>query len=177
MCFALESWKLLSAGFPEVLKDPKQVDAREKMQLGASFAGMAIEASMLGIAHSLANPLTAKFGTAHGQAVGMMMPHVIRFNASVVEESYAELLHAVAGVKCDASRPTSVQLAELVSTWLERAKLEMNLRALPGWPADRLEEDLLLQVLADDASKQWTATFNPRPVTSAELLTVYQSAL
>ncbi len=35
---------------------------------------------MLGAAHALANPLTARFNVPHGQAVGLMMPHVIRFN-------------------------------------------------------------------------------------------------
>ena len=48
--------------------------------LGAAWAGLAIENSMLGASHALANPLTARFGIAHGQAVGVMLPAVIRFN-------------------------------------------------------------------------------------------------
>ena len=55
------------------------------MQLGAAFAGTAIENSMLGAAHSAANPLTAHYGIVHGQAVGLMLPHVMRFNAEVPE--------------------------------------------------------------------------------------------
>ena len=45
------------------------------MQLGAFFAGSAIENSMLGAAHALANPLTAHFGTVHGRAVGVPVDH------------------------------------------------------------------------------------------------------
>ena len=50
------------------------------MLLGAALAGMAIENSMLGAAHAAANPLTAHFSMVHGQAVGLMLPHVLRFN-------------------------------------------------------------------------------------------------
>ena len=48
----------------------KIIDARAGMQLGACLAGLAIENSMLGAAHALANPLTAHYGLVHGQAIG-----------------------------------------------------------------------------------------------------------
>jgi alcohol dehydrogenase len=66
-------------GFSRVLRDPKDIEARGMMLLGAAYAGIAIENSMLGAAHSCANPLTAKFHVVHGEAVGVMLPHVIRF--------------------------------------------------------------------------------------------------
>ena len=55
-----------------------------RMQLGAHLAGAAIECSMLGAAHACANPLTARFGMSHGIAVGLMLPHVVRFNAESI---------------------------------------------------------------------------------------------
>ena len=51
------------------------------MLLGAAYAGIAIENSMLGCAHSAANPLTAHFGTVHGNAVGLLLPHAMRYNS------------------------------------------------------------------------------------------------
>ena len=50
--------------------------------LGASHAGAAIEQSMLGAAHSMANPLTVSKGVVHGIAVSMALPEIIKFNAS-----------------------------------------------------------------------------------------------
>ena len=35
----------------------------------------------------------------------------------------------------------------------------------------------ILPVLAEEASQQWTARFNPRPVTEAEILELYEAAL
>ena len=76
-----------------VFRDPHDLEARAAMQLGAAYAGTAIENSMLGAAHCAANPLTAHFGVVHGQAVGVMLPHVVRFNAQQPEAAaiYAEL--------------------------------------------------------------------------------------
>ena len=53
------------------------------MQLGAYFAGMAIENSMLGATHACANPLTTHYGTAHGASIAILLPSVVRWNASV----------------------------------------------------------------------------------------------
>ncbi len=69
--FSREAWRLLSSNFGRVLEDPTDLEARGDMQLGACFAGLAIENSMLGAAHGLANPLTTHYGIVHGQAVGL----------------------------------------------------------------------------------------------------------
>ena len=47
---------------------------------------------MLGATHACANPLTAEYGTTHGIAIAVMLPHVVRWNAEVVGDRYAELL-------------------------------------------------------------------------------------
>lgn len=85
---------LLSESLPRVLQTPDDLEARGRMLLGAAFAGTAIEHSMLGAAHSAANPLTAHFDVIHGQAVGLMLPHVVRFNGEdeVIAEAYAQLV-------------------------------------------------------------------------------------
>src|SRR4029077_19962198 len=81
MMYSREAFQLCIKAFAEVITHPKDLEARGQMLLGAAVAGLAIENSMLGAAHAAANPLTAHFGIVHGQAVGLMLPHVIRFNA------------------------------------------------------------------------------------------------
>ena len=61
------------------------------MQMGAFLAGTAIENSMLGVCHACANPLTAHYGITHGLAIGIMLPHVIGFNACTVGALYGDL--------------------------------------------------------------------------------------
>ena len=71
---------LLAANFERVLRDPCDLEARGAMLLGAHYAGIAIENSMLGATHACANPLTAHYGTTHGVAIAALLPHVVRWN-------------------------------------------------------------------------------------------------
>jgi alcohol dehydrogenase len=185
-CFSREAWRLLSNAFPRVLENPEDLEARGEMQLGACFAGMAIEASMLGAAHALANPLTATFGLPHGQAVGLMMPHVVRFNSPQVDGRYAELLgllapDQLASIQAQNEPSAGARIASLFQSWLSRAGLATSLGQLPQWPthlahdATALEATLVL--LAASAQKQWTATFNPRVTSEKDMQRLYLAAL
>src|ERR1700737_2654037 len=60
--FSREAWRLLEANYERVLATPHGLEARAAMQLGAYYAGMAIELSMLGATHACANPLAAHYG-------------------------------------------------------------------------------------------------------------------
>src|SRR5438552_2617296 len=93
--YAREAWRLLEGSLLTVLGKPADAEARSAMQLGAHFAGVAIENSMLGAAHACANPLTAHYGLTHGIAVGILLPHVIRYNAEAVGPLYGDLVHDV----------------------------------------------------------------------------------
>lgn len=171
--FSREAFALLASGFPRVLENPKDLKARGQVLLGAAYAGTAIENSMLGAAHSAANPLTARFGLVHGQAVGLMLPHIVRFNggAEEVSENYAELLRAAR--LCD-PQPNAGSPASLLADWLAatlaRAGLKSRLADFGVSPKD-------LPSLAEEAAKQWTAKFNPRTIGVADFEEIYRRAL
>jgi alcohol dehydrogenase len=156
--FSRQAWKLLDGNIERVLTDPADLTARAAMQLGAHLAGMAIENSMLGCAHSCANPLTAHYGIAHGLAVGVMLPAVIRFNAPHVNPLYRELHPG-----------GSDGLANRLLTLLHAANLPERLSSLGVSRS-------ILPVLAEEASQQWTAQFNPRPATVSDLAQLYETA-
>jgi alcohol dehydrogenase len=156
MC-SRSAWEYLAPNFETVLREPDNLPARAAMQLGAHFAGMAIEAAMLGVCHSCANPLTAHYGLTHGVAIGLMLPHVVRFNAPVAGDWYSEL----AG--------TADRLADRLAGLAVAAGLPRNLREA-GVSAS------ILGLLAHEANQQWTARFNPRPVTEDDILGIYQAA-
>ena len=153
----------------EVLANPKQLEARARMQLGAAYAGAAIENSMLGAAHAAANPLTAHFGIVHGHAVGLMLPHVVRFNATddAAGAAYLDLAQA-AGISGNGAAVVDV-LAQQLHGLLSLAGLATTL-------ADCQVEKSAIPMLAEEAARQWTAGFNPRPVTSADFGALYEQA-
>jgi alcohol dehydrogenase len=164
-----EAFRLCINAFPEVLQDPANIDARGRMLLGASMAGLAIENSMLGAAHAAANPLTAMHGLVHGLAVGMMLPTVVRFNAA--EESsraaYSDLAESVPPALFQNSHP---DLSCSLQKVLELANFPGSLKDC-GVTADSVPS------LAADAAKQWTATFNPRRASARDFEQIYHAAL
>jgi alcohol dehydrogenase len=175
MCYSREAWRLMNGSFERflmaadgvvgelgdggrrprpafaLLSDPADLGAAADMQLGAWFAGCAIEASMLGATHALANPLTAAYGIAHGQAIAVMLPHVVSWNAL---PEYKEL---------------HMDLPERLRELAAAAGLKRSLSAL-AVSEERLEE------LALAAAQQWTGRFNPRPFDAAAALELYRCA-
>jgi len=162
--FSREAWRLLAHNLPRVFADGGDVAAREAVQLGAAWAGLAIENAMLGAAHALANPLTAAHDVVHGQAVGLMLPHVVRFNASACPDRYAELAADIGGDAAPADR---------IAAWLEALVAQAGLaRSLTDLGIDRPD----IRALAAAAAPQWTGGFNPRPVGADELARLYEAA-
>lgn len=163
---------LLFGNLGKVFDKPDDIDARAAVQLGAATAGMAIELSMLGAAHAAANPLTAKLNIAHGHAVGLMLPHVIRFNAidQATATSYAEL--ALAAGLITTTQPCDAAVTSLLNAFtllMSRSGLPMSLRSMGIVRS-------LLTPLAASAALQWTARFNPRPIAAEDFARLYEAA-
>ena len=173
LMYSHEAFKLAIASFPQVLQSPKDIEARGRMQLAAAFAGTAIENSMLGAAHSAANPLTAHYNVVHGLAVGMMLPHVIRFNAEdgTARRAYAELASApeLACVSEGEEYATEV-LVRHIESLLDLAQFPRSLTECGLKESD-------IPKLAEEAAAQWTAKFNPRTITAKDFRALYSAAL
>ena len=165
--FSREAWRLLEPNYERVLSQPDNLEARGAMQLGAYYAGVAIENSMLGAAHACANPLTARYGTAHGAAIAMLLPSVVRWNERIAGTEYFWLLtwSTIAG-RNNHMTPTE-ELARRLEELVEAGGLRSSLREA-GVKETELPE------LAAEAAEQWTGTFNPRPFDKQGAIEVYQ---
>lgn len=172
--FSREAWRLLEDNYVRSLEEPENLEARAGMQLGAYYAGAAIENSMLGATHACANPLTARYGTEHGAAIAALLPTVVRWNAPAASVRYAELLR-IAGrdAREKATSPDGSDAGERLARRLEElidaGRLTRGLERA-GVPRDDLD------ALAQDAATQWTGRFNPRPFDRAGALEVYKWA-
>jgi alcohol dehydrogenase len=163
---SLAAWRHLEPNFETALREPTNLDARAAMQIGSHLAGAAIENAMLGICHSCANPLSAHYGLTHGTAIGVLLPHVVRFNAPAAEALYADLVVATRPLN---GSPASEVLSRRLSDFVAAAGQPTRLR-------DCGVSETILHLLAVEANEQWTARFNPRPVTEDDLHQVYRAA-
>ncbi len=173
LMYSHEAFKLCVTSLPQVLSRPNDLAARGRLLLGAAFAGTAIENSMLGAAHSAANPLTAHYGIVHGQAVGMMLPSVVRFNAQdpAARQAYAELASALE-IAC-----VSEGLDQAVAALVARLEALLNAAQMPRSLAECGVERSVIPTLAEEAALQWTAGFNPRSITAPDFVALYEAAM
>jgi alcohol dehydrogenase len=165
--FSHRAWQLLADAFERVLLHPSDANARAAMQLGSHFAGIAIEQSMLGAAHACANPLTARYDLAHGLALAILLPHVVRWNAGAARDQYAALMGSPRrrARDEDAAETLALKLEDLARA----GGLAMKL-------SDRGVEERALPELATQAAGQWTGTFNPRPFDAEGAMEIYRAA-
>ena len=155
--FSQQAWKLLNANF-ETAITKENYQARGKMLFGAYLAGVAIENSMLGAAHACANPLTARYNITHGIAVALMLPHVIRFNKNIVGESYNELY-------------SDGDLADRIEELMKVGDIPNTLQTCSVQHQGNTTD---IPALANEASVQWTAQFNPRSLATHDLIRLYE---
>jgi len=160
-----EGFLRIASAIEPVLKGEASMREREAMLMGAAFAGLAIENSMLGAAHASANPLTASCGLAHGHAVALMLPHVIGLNGEVAVarktyDHYGALLSSCLGVDGG------------IRAWVEHL---LDLSDLPSLALCGVSRGLFSD-LAEDATRQWTGQFNPRSMKTEDFAVLYESA-
>ena len=171
---AIEALKLLGGSIEKAVMDGSNVEARGNMLIGAMLAGKAFANSPVAAVHALAYPIGGTFHISHGLSNSLVLPYVLRFNSVDVKaaKNYAELAPYVFP-KLDINKGTQAVCAEFIDKLEDLSKrlgLPQKLRAV-DIPKDACEK------MASDAMKQTRLLVNnPREVTEADALNIYQSA-
>lgn len=168
---AKQALELLSKNIMIATHDGSNIDARQAMLLGACMAGQAFANSPVAAVHALAYPLGGHYHIPHGLSNSLVLPYVMRFNAAEAKTLYAELAPVIMGkhVEGDAATVTETLIAYIEALIVDLG-LPNRLSAM-----DIPETDL--PMLASDAMKQQRLLINnPREVTEADALAIYQAA-
>jgi acetaldehyde dehydrogenase/alcohol dehydrogenase len=183
---ALHAIKLVFENLPIAYKDGSNEFAREKMHNASTLAGMAFANAFLGINHSLAHKLGAEFGIAHGRANAILMPHVIRYNATkpskfnsfpkyqhfIADERYAEIAKHL-GLKANTTEEGVESLVNAIYDLAKKLNIPMSIRENG---VDKKEFEAKVDYLADKAFEDQCTTANPKLPLVTELAEVYRNA-
>ncbi len=82
---ALEGMRLVNENLPKVFIDGNDLEARAHMMSAAAMGAIAFQKG-LGAMHALSHPVGAVYNTHHGTTNAVVMPAVLRFNRSAIEE-------------------------------------------------------------------------------------------
>lgn len=169
---AREALRLLAANLHEAVYNGHNREARQAMLLGALLAGQAFANAPCAAVHALAYPLGGHFHIPHGLSNALVLPEVLRFNAPAAAPLYAELAPLLLGERCK-GEGTGQRCAEFIT---ELAALNERC-GLPSRLRDAGVPETMLPTLARDAMlQQRLLVNNPREVSEADALAIYQAA-
>jgi alcohol dehydrogenase class IV len=92
---AREALRLLSANLLKAIEQPRDLEARSAMLLGAHLAGLAFANAPVAGVHALAYPLGGLHHVPHGLSNALMLRHVLGHNLEAAREHYAELADVI----------------------------------------------------------------------------------
>ncbi len=92
---ALAAMKLISPNLRKVYKDNKDLEAREKLMIGATLAGLAFSNSSVALVHGMSRPIGAFYHVPHGLSNAMLLPTITEYSISFAKERYAECSKAM----------------------------------------------------------------------------------
>ena len=167
---AREALRLLSGSIVQACADGSDVQARADMLLGAMLAGQAFANAPVAAVHALAYPVGGIFHVPHGLSNSLVLPHVLRFNASAAAPLYAELAPIFAPGATGTDEALTGLLIEKLDAIAEAVGIERRLRDVGISHNDlpRLAEDAMLQTRL--------LVNNPREVSQDDALKIYEAA-
>lgn len=183
---AMKAIQLVFEYLPKAYMDGNDMVAREKMHNASCIAGMAFTNAFLGINHSLAHKLGGEFHISHGRANAILLPHVIRYNASrptkftafpkyeyyIADEKYAEIAKYLR-LPCNTKEEGVDCLISSITDLMKKIDMPMSIKDC-GIPEDRFMQ--VVDELADKAFEDQCTTANPRMPLVPELKEIYLKA-
>ena len=168
---AVEALGLMGRMLLRAVQKPDDLEARTGMLLGSMLAGQAFANSPVAAVHALAYPIGGHYKVPHGLSNALVLPHVLRFNAQVAPEAYAELLpHVFPDLRAMNVADAAMKFAQSMADLSKDCGLEQGLREM-GIAREALPE------LARDAMNQTRLLVNnPRSVDEAAAMQIYEAA-
>ncbi len=164
------SIKFIAYNLKAAVDNGNNAAAREGMAYGSYVAGMAFSNVGLGIVHSMAHPLGARFDIPHGVANALLLPYVMEYNKSAAMEKYEGIARAMGvNTKGMSKEEAADATINAVISLSKSINIPQHLRDI------KIPEESLNQ-LANDAFIDPCTGGNPRKTSVEEILEIYKKA-
>jgi alcohol dehydrogenase class IV len=168
---ALQAIQLIFAYLPRAYRNGQDREARHRMLLAASLAGIAFGQSGAALTHSFGHSVGSLFNVHHGRAVGLFIPYVFQFYQAV-SEKYLSICDAL-GVAAGTPEMRLDALVRRVRALFKELDLPLTLADM-GISAADLETNM--QTLVQYTFEDVDTLFSPRPMTSADCERIFRCA-
>jgi len=168
---ALSAVRLVSHYLPATIQRPDDLDARTQMAQASLEAGLAFSNAILGATHAMSHQVGGLLDLPHGVINGILLPHVIRFNAEAVPDRFRDLALAVglpvAGAPSD-------EVAEQLSAYVRRLGDEVG---VPRGLRDIGVGDEDIPVLSQTTLQDACLATNPRSADGLDIEKLLRAAM
>jgi alcohol dehydrogenase len=175
--YAFSAVQMIGKHLIAAVREPKNSEYRLSMACASTMAGIAFSNSMVGLVHAIAHSLGAVGAVPHGEAVGIMLPKVMRWQMDAAGEGYGELLAAFCGLEYAAEIPYHHRGEKLVDAIED---MLMHLHQKCGLPVSlkdvgisRKELRQIAQLAIDDGA----LLANPKPAEKSDVMKILEMAL
>ena len=168
---ALHAVGLVSRHLYRTIDMPSDTVAREGMAQASLNAGLAFTNAILGATHAMSHQVGGLLDAPHGVVNGVLLPHVIRYNARATPDRFVDLARA-AGLAVDGM--PGVEAAELLAVHVRKLADDVGVpRGLRELGVDESSVDRLATTTLDDAC----LTTNPREANAEDIVALFKAAL
>lgn len=167
---AKEALARLAGSIVTAVEDGNNVEARANMLFGAMLAGQAFANAPVAAVHALAYPLGGRYHIPHGLSNSLVLPAVMRFNIPHASHLYAELASILVPGCSGSDEDKAMQLISFIENLIVKVGLPATLKQAG------VSENSLVTLAEDAMLQQRLLMNNPREVTLADALAIYQTA-
>ena len=160
-------------------KDGNDKEAREKMHMASTMAGMAFNIASLGLNHGIAHAAGARWHIPHGRINGILLPNIIRYNAGVTEGNYSKNTTPAANRYAEIAKflglnagSTQIGVRSLVNAILALEKRLSIPKSLSEWGVSKEQFESDKNVIAEAALADRCTETNPITPTREDVISI-----
>jgi len=168
---ALAAMRLIGPNLKKVFYDGSDENAREKMMLGATLAGIAFSNASVALVHGMSRPIGAIFHVPHGLSNAMLLPTVTEWSIPYAIERYADCSRAIGAAKFN---DNNVKANEKLIRFLQEVNIDLVVPTLAQFGANQGLFESSLDVMAQQALASGSPENNPRIPSKEEIVSLYR---
>jgi alcohol dehydrogenase class IV len=168
--FALEGMRLIAANIVAAVKDSSNREARYQVALGSLLGGFCLGPVNTAGVHALSYPLGSMFNLAHGLSNALLLPYVMEYNIPASPRRHADVAIALGCAGKETITATAQAGVEKIRQLINDCNVPPRLRDV------KVPQSSIAQMATDAMKIQRLLKNNPREITEADAVAIYQSA-
>jgi alcohol dehydrogenase class IV len=169
--FSLSAIELIFGNLRQAWANGNNIEAREKIMLGALQAGIAFSNSSVALVHGMSRPIGAYFHVAHGVSNAALLGVVTEFSLMGNPTRYAHIAKIIGE---NVTGLTDLEAAELANKAIKKLIRDVKIPSLKELGVQRERLDQLAPTMADAAIASGSPGNNPRQATKEEIIELYK---